>query len=308
MNWDNFFFALSGASAALIGVTFAFVVSKILSNISDYESIYSSSLDLSIDGSKIKNDFGNINYKWHDKMVLKYDYKLKEKIESGTYIGTTDAEITEYISNNVKRVYYPSHCVEYVKEVMKEVDDDINSRKIPCGENISLIQFPLIKIPDIPYDGFWKDLNAEEEIFRKASIDGSLLLERFNAISQRIDFHNNDLKFLRRMVLAFIVIITWTVIYPLHFIPLPPDTYPEISFSLSNFFALWFSIKGVLLTILFLAINGSLTFFYVMCLKYKRKFNDLKKYINDNYYDMTIFSELFVSTDDKENEENPDVK
>ncbi|AAS12307.1 hypothetical protein E4N98_12770 [Treponema denticola] len=292
MNWDNFFFAFSGAAAALIGVTFAFIVSKLLNNISEFDELYNGCQDLLLEFKEQKLNISNIAYDWHDRMILKYEFQIKEKIKNNIFQSFSNEEIVNYIIENVPRVYYPKNCLSYILEEIKKYNDDLETRKIPISPNAFIIQPEILSLPDIPDKDLWKDINEEERNFNKYCQNSYLLIDKFNNYTARMNSKIKDLKIIRNIIAMFIPIIIITVIYPLHFIPIPENEYPQIFFDVSTFLDNLLSLRGFLLFMLFTTISGSLSYFAILCFKYIKKYKEIISFI-DNYTDISAYSDLF---------------
>ena len=301
MNWDSFFAAFSGSSAALIGVTFAFIVSKLLSNISDSDSLNNETTDLIIERKGILNEISNIAFYWHDKMVIKYGYQIKQKYRQGQITDTQNI-IDKIEKETNRRIYWHENSLDYIKSEMAEIDEENKKRQIPTkvivnGEETTVMITPpdlLGNMPEIPYSpDMWKEVNEEEQKFDNCYQKSEIQIEKFKNVINKINSKIKDFKVIRNIIIAFIPITILTVIYPLHFIPTEADKMPEISFSIANFIFLWFSLRGLMLTILFISTVGSMFFFILLCRKNIKLLDETKKIILENYIDIKKYSILF---------------
>lgn len=301
MNWDSFFAAFSGSSAALIGVTFAFIVSKLLSNISDSDSLNNETTDLIIERKGILNEISNIAFYWHDKMVIKYGYQIKQKYRQGQITDTQNI-IDKIEKETNRRIYLHENSLDYIKSEMAKIDEENKKRQIPTkaivnGEETTVMITPpdlLGNMPEIPYSpDMWKEVNEEEQKFDNCYQKSEIQIEKFKNVINKINSKIKDFKVIRNIIIAFIPITILTVIYPLHFIPTEADKMPEISFSIANFISLWFSLKGTMLTILFISTVGSMLFFILLCRKNIKSLVKTKKIIDENYIDIRKYCKLF---------------
>lgn len=301
MNWDNFYAAFSGASAALIGVTFAFIVSNLLSNISDSDSINNETTDLIIERKGILNDICNIAFYWHDKMVIKYGYQINQKYKQGQITDTQD--IIEKIEKETnRRIYLHDESLDYIKSEIAEIDEENKKRQIPTKATVNGVETTIMitqpdllgNMPEIPYSpDMWKEVNKEEQKFEICCQKSEIQIEKFKNVINKINSKIKDFRGIRNIITAFIPITIMTVIYPLHFIPTQTNVMPEISFSIANLIDLWFSIKGLMLTILFISTVGSMLYFILLCRKNIKYLNKTKKIIFENYIDIKQYCELF---------------
>lgn len=301
MNWDNFFAAFSGASAALIGVTFAFIVSKLLSNIADSDSLNNETYELAIERKELLNEIDNIAFLWHDEMIIKYVYQLKQKYKQGKITDTQD--IIERIEKETKRkLFLHGKSLEYIKSEIANFKKEDKERQIPTkaivnGEETEIMITPpdfLGNMPELPYDqNMWKETYEEEQKFENCYQKSEIIICKFKNVMNKINSKIKDFNVIKNIIIAFIPITIMTVIYPLHFIPLATDEIPEISFSFKNFFYLWFSLKGTMLTILFLSTVGSMIYFIKLCNRNIKVLNENMKMIEENYIDIKQYCELF---------------
>lgn len=301
MNWDNFFAAFSGASAALIGVTFAFIVSKLLSNIADSDSLNNETYELTIERKELLNEIDNIAFLWHDEMIIKYVYQLKQKYKQGKITDTQD--IIERIEKETKRkLFLHGKSLEYIKAKIANFKKEDKERQIPTkaivnGEETEIMITPpdfLGNMPELPYDqNMWKETYEEEQKFENCYLKSEIIICKFKNVMNKINSKIKDFNVIKNIIIAFIPITIMAVIYPLHFIPLATDEIPEISFSFKNFFYLWFSLKGTMLTILFLSTVGSMIYFIKLCKRNIKVLNENMKMIEENYIDIKQYCELF---------------
>lgn len=309
MSWDNFFFAFSGASAALIGVTFAFVVAKLLNNISDFDNLRNETTELIIERQSILNDISNIAFLWHDEMIIKYGYQLKQKYNNGEFID--DDKIIDRIEKDTnRRIFYPEKALNYIVSEIEKLKEKDKKRQIPAkayvdGEETTIMITPpnlLSNMPEIPFDKeLWKNINSEEEKYEACYQKSNIQIYKFKYVMDKINAKINDFRVVRNVITAFIPITVLTVIYPLHFIPTKEGECPKLSFSISNFFNLWLSLKGWLLTILFVSTVGSMFYFIHLCRKHIKNYKQIKKMISDDYIDIKKYSELFSKKDTEDN-------
>ena len=130
MCWDNFFFAFSGSAAALIGVTFAFIISKLLNIISDHENLRNETNQLIIERQEIINDINNIPFSWHDEMLIKYDYQIEQKLNESEIYNKTPEQIFEIIKEELNStLYLKKQNIEYIKNKKVENNKQREERK-----------------------------------------------------------------------------------------------------------------------------------------------------------------------------------
>lgn len=301
MNWDNFFAAFSGASAALIGVTFAFIVSKLLSNITDSDSLNNETDELIIERKELLNEIDNIAFLWHDEMIIEYIYQLKQKYKQGKITDTPD--IIERIEKETnRRLFLHDKSLEYIKSEIAKIKQEDKKRQIPTkatvnGEETTIMVTPpdlFGNMPEIPYDqNMWKEIYEEEQKFENCYQKSEIMICKFKNVMNKINSKIKDFKVIKNIITAFIPITIMTVIYPLHFIPFATNEIPQISFSVKNFIELWFTLKGLMLTILFLSTVGCMVYFKRLCKRNIKVLNENLKMIEDNYIDIKQYCVLF---------------
>lgn len=165
-----------------------------------------------------------------------------------------------------------------------------------------------------------KNVNSAFEKFMKDSVnlDPDVVVQARNSMQNLLknisEFNNNDFfhfkyvvdkiktkikdfQVVKNIIMTFIPITILTVIYPLHFMPIAEGKIPEISFSILNFFYLWLSLKGLLLTLLFISTIGSMFYFIALCKKHIRNYQKIKKMISEDCIDIKKYCELFPRVD-----------
>lgn len=305
MCWDNFFFAFSGSAAALIGVTFAFIISKLLNIISDHENLRNETNQLIIERQEIINDINNIPFSWHDEMLIKYDYQIEQKLNESEIYNKTPEQIFEIIKEELNStLYLKKQNIEYIKNKKVENNKQREERKHTTQtlvngklQEITCEAIPALTSPALlPYENFWKDINEVEAQYTKDYQKTEIQIYKFNNQKDKIDAKINDFKVIRNILFTFIPITILTVIYPLHFIPLPPDTLPTITLDFKNFLELWFSIKGILLSILFVSTVGSMCYFISLCKKHIIILTKIKETITNECTNIKDYCQYFPET------------
>ncbi len=306
MSWDNFFFAFSGSSAAIIGVIFAFIISKLLNIISDHDNLRNETTQLIIERQEIINDINTIPFSWHDKELIEYDYQIEEKLNQSEIYNKTPEQIFEIIKSELNRpLYLKNENIDFIKDKINENIKEREERKhttqayvIGKIQDITIESIPALSFPKLPpYKDFWKDINDVETQYIKDYQKTGIQIYKFNNQKDKIDAKINDFKVIRNILFTFIPITILTVIYPLHFIPLPPDTLPTITLDFKNFLELWFSIKGILLSILFVSTVGSMCYFISLCKKHIKILTKIKETITNECTNIKDYCQYFPETD-----------
>ena len=67
MDWNSFFSSIAQASASLIGVILAFIISRILSEVTDYDILRKECDDILIQVKQLRIEIKSIDFQWHDR-------------------------------------------------------------------------------------------------------------------------------------------------------------------------------------------------------------------------------------------------
>lgn len=268
MDWNAFFSSVAQASASILGIILAFLISRVLNEIADYDSVHKNYDDIFISIKEIKKYISQLKFYWHDSRMLDYIYDIQTVIRKGIINDYTDLQLIEYIKKEMPRVYFPESLVDSIKESIKEYQEEKEQSSLFRFESLPYSKH--IKNPEV-----YKMINEFEIDVNNYQIKSEIIIDRITAIKEQIERNIHDFEILRKIILVFIPVILLTVIYPLHFLPMEVNTEPQLIFSINNIFKIIFSVKGFFLILLSFITFSTVFYFSNICLQHIKYYKTL---------------------------------
>ncbi len=277
MDWNWFFSSLSQSSASIVGIFGAFIITKILSNNSNFDKNNLISKELIALSDKIVDDANDRYFKWYNKHTNESAFSdAKKYIQKGIY------NPDEIYGECKFSVYSPkSKIIEHINLLIDKHKEKVaaelqRNKDRPAG--ITAIPRPsfLDAMPVVPVIGLEVEQEAIDSVVRNAR-------HQIRTISNHLNNIKNNPEYSEQIsyTLGLIVLLFFSgVIYPLSFMPLRPNS--TIHLSLEAFWNLLFTIRGLLLGIVSFTFISIISMFYRMNLKMK--------------YDSEIVSKLEIYT------------
>ncbi|EOG7704981.1 hypothetical protein ACLINR_004516 [Vibrio parahaemolyticus] len=291
MDWNVFFSTISQTSGAIVGIFSAFLITKIVSNQASYGQKLNQTSESLSESRKLSNESTIRSFHWYGERKkedairkLRDDFydtkelKSSEEYYEKLYFSPFEAksEILEIIQSEIDSIN---------KEVEAEEERLRNIRETFGSHGAIFAPSPLKKIAHISSIDLIHKLNDERELIdnlyvriqHRADINRSLLSD-LNS-----DAESSNL--ISISIFAVMLLFFAGVIYPLSFLPLKPGV--EIVLSLSAFWDILFSLKGMLLSLISAIFGGLMVVFYFANnnLSYDEKLkSELEKYSSAKSY------------------------
>jgi len=280
IDWNWFFAAFAQCGAALIGIIAAFIISKLL-NESEKADNLSQRLESSIVSyNDIKNRIATRHFNWYNKKNIEYSSSIKKAIENGTFENLDKNEQLEKLYSIEPKLYKNAGNIINLRKRIREVNQQKGS-------------FASIGLGLIIPRGLWNHLDEEKELINTLKIEGLALIENFKLLENELKNTQVKLKPINYTILVLSIGFIFTVIYPLHFMPLPVGNSPQLEWAVSLFFTHLFSLKGVLLLLLTAVIEGVLIYFLILTRTLKFKYSKTTEEILDDYVSIEGYSSYF---------------
>lgn len=146
-------------------------------------------------------------------------------------------------------------------------------------------------MPQIIPTSNYKDIETEQEAINQLQIQAKTIILQFQKNRNDISCYLKTITSCKIIIFVLLISFPITVIYPLHFMPLPVSKPPVLSFSFDVIISNIFSFKGILLILFFAAIESIIGYFLIMSNDAKKKVNNaLQQYIDFNYSDIKNYS------------------
>lgn len=287
IDWNWFFASFSQCAAALIAIIGAFIISKLLGEV-EKEEYQSNKIDqLVIQYNDLIKRISIRHFDWYDKRNIEFSSELEKAIKNGDFQGLNNEEKLVKLFEIKSNLFGTPSCIE---ELNKKILD-LSPTSTKLGNGISFVKnaFSL----NIPPVGLWDKLSLEREEINKLKIESETLIERFDKARNDILKIKNNLTPIKITIYILGIGLLTTVIYPLHFMPISVNQNPNINFSLDWIFSYIFSIKGLLLFLLAIVIEGVFGYFLWLLKSIEKKYNILNSRLNNDYFDLSSYSNYF---------------
>lgn len=286
MDWNIFFSSIAQAFASLLGVVLAFIISKILNEAIDYDNTEKDVSCLILEVEEIKRRVKQLKFVWHDKAIWEYDYKAKDLIRNNRLESSSDIDIIQFIKSNLPDIYDPESILDKIKQ---SIQIEQNMR---ISSNASYIMQMARVAPGVP-DGLWSSIAKFEEDFSNFEIRAQIIVKKIANSKNSIARNVSDFLNLKNIIIIFLPLITLTIIYPLHFLPIAENSIPHISFNIGNAIGYLFSIRGLFISILFIVTSALIIYFYTICVLTIKKYKALKEKFNSEVSDIKYYCKYF---------------
>lgn len=292
MDWNSFFSAISQASALLLGIVLAFLIFKILSEGTDFDSSEREAEKLLLESAEIKALADDMDFYWHDRMIIEYDRNIERITTGGELTGKSNEQVITLLKEKT-RLYFPSDVMDFFNKKIEDV-----TPKPPASGELYRLAFlatsPSGGLPKIPPPDLWSSIDKFEDEVGRLELRANILVKRIVIQQRTIDQNVRDLTRLSKILLAFLPIIWLLIIYPLHFLPLKMGDAPSISFSVGNIITLLFSVKGFFLSCLTLSSLGVILYFRYICHSYISGYKMIRAKIKANDIDVRKYCKAFA--------------
>jgi hypothetical protein len=227
----------------MIGVILAFLVSRIINEGGDYDRLSLDSKALIDESIDLKNRLDSMDFEWHIKSAFEaFNFRKVDASLKALANSSSESKI-KFIRNTLPCLYYPE---KFVSEIDKLINYAPAMHELPFIEKT------------ISRSGNWEHINEFEKEFDNISLRVRSVVRRHKAISKALTNNKSDMQSLSIAILALAPITLLTVIYPLHFLPVPDGASPSIKLNIFNMLRLLFSIKGFFLVVLSILTVGLL--------------------------------------------------
>jgi len=268
IDWNWFFSSFSQSAAALLGIIGAFIISKLI-GIDEKANILSSDFeDLKIAYNKIKDSFSIRKYSWVNKTLIKYDDDIIKQIQYGEFEDLSENEILETLYEQDSRLY---HDDQSILNAFNELYEKYN----PKGDSVYVNNpFPTFNFPP---DGTWDKIGSERDLINKHIVDASELIRKFSKHLKSLENFASSLQTIKMIVWILIISFPFTVIYPLHFLPIEIGKEPVLTYNIILIIKCFITLKNILLTVFLIAVEGIFVYFLFLLRQIKLRLSNIEK-------------------------------
>ncbi|MBV2195375.1 MAG: hypothetical protein KUL78_02570 [Flavobacterium sp.] len=287
IDWNWFFAAFAQCAAALIAIIGAFIISKLLGE-AEKEEVHSSKIDqLVIQYNGLLKRISVRYFDWYDKRNIDYSSALEKSIKSGDFQGLNDEEKLIKLFEIEPDLFGTPSCLEELDKKIVELTPNTTQ----LGNRFSIVNSPMsLNIPPV---GLWDKLSKEREAINQLKIESETLIERFDKARNDISITQNNLTPIKITIYILGIGLLLTIIYPLHFMPIGVNQSPTLGFSFDLIISNIFSIKGLLLFLLTIVIEGIFGYFLWLIKSLEKKYATTTSRLDEKYFNILSYSQYF---------------
>jgi hypothetical protein len=287
IDWNWFFAAFAQCAAALIGIIGAFIISKLLGE-AEKEETYSSNVEqLIIEYKYLKNKISVRKFNWHDETIIKYSDALTDAIKNGVFNNLTKQQKLQKLFEIEPELLKTPICYF----VLEKKINDLTSISRFYGSNLPLL--PEIDFTSVKPASLMNELRMEREIINNLKIESKTLIDKFKKTKKDINVTKKNLNPIKTTIYILAIGLLLTVIYPLHFMPIEPNKNPEIDFSVDLICSHLISIKGLLLLLLTIVVEGVFIYFLCLIKDLENKYNISISKLEEKYFSIADYCPYF---------------
>ncbi|WP_270435388.1 hypothetical protein [Klebsiella variicola] len=280
MDWNVFFSTVSQTSGAIVGIFSAFLITKIISNQSDFSRMKDRVSALVNNSKALKLEADGRYFNWYNKRIRERQLERLERIfdENSEFLSVEDYYDQLYFSPFEPREDVFVYIQGAIDARKKEVENRLPGS---YGSILGKVRLPQITLGN--------DVQEEFEIIEALRVRILSNINDINYVYNEITKESYGRDLITISIIASSLLFSLGVIYPLSFIPKVPGETIDITFM--AFFDVLFSIRGLflsLLTIVFLSLMS--VFLYInLNLRFEKKvILELEEYM-----DISVYSTYF---------------
>jgi hypothetical protein len=293
VDWNSFFSTVSQASASMIGVLLAFLVSRIISESGDYDRLEYDGQALIDESADLKARIQSMDFDWHDTRIYEqHDFdEAREVLIS--LDNTSDEAKINFLKRELQRIYYPE---KFVRRLDIKINDVIKASQQSASQFSTAIGINAFQIPARnmlkPFNSFiWQRLREFEDGFEDITFRVQSVIRRHKSLRRALQRNIVDMNGLSGSLLLLAPVVLLTVIYPLHFLPVPTGHVPTMTTNYAVIRDLVLSIKGFFLIVLSFLSVGLLVFLSFFCRRHVSVYHTKIRAINEYFAQASWYSD-----------------
>ena len=276
----------------MIGVLLAFLVSRIISESSDYDRLEYDGQALIDESADLKTRIESMNFDWHDKRIYEeYDFD-KVRADLISLDNTSDEVKIDFLKRELPRIYYPEN---FVRSLNFKINSAVKASQQSARQSSTAIGINAFQIPARvlmpPNTMLLQRLREFEDGFEDITFRVQSVIQRHKSLRRALQRNIIDMNGLSRSLLLLASVVLLTVIYPLQFLQVPTGHAPSITIDYAVILDLVLSIKGFFLIALSFLSVGLLVFLSFFCRRHVSAYHARIRAINDYYVQASRYSD-----------------
>lgn len=307
MDWNWFFSSVAQSVAALVGTLLAFAIARLLNSQAEFTRKISFLEELKGKAERLRDEAACRNFEWYNKTRME---RALDRVRYQAKVMFNDASPDDF----AKQFYFPefsprSEILRAIEQTLRKVEEDREEerrereaeaarerqrRSSLYGSLGDLTRMPdLSRLPGLAEtarrqseeDAKRDRLYEERETIKRLRVEVRDSIRNISMILASIANNPGSSPLVVRVLIGTTVLFSLGVIYPLSFLPLPPEW--GISFDPRTFFGILFSIRGLILSLAlaaYLAIGFILWQANASLVYDKETLGELKKWTSEEAY------------------------
>lgn len=277
MDWNVFFSTISQTSGAIVGIFSAFLITKIISNQSEFSKLKSDATKNLIESESAEAEAKTRRFEWYNKQRMNRAMHRIDKhyCEHGMLLSPAD-----YIS---KFKFSPFDSPDNINNAVTNKIHELSekSEKIAASKNAmspSLLKLQRMANTPSPFDEsieLKKIELAERKDFDKLVITITNQAKKNKVLCEELKSGVDSVNLVTGSIVTVLFLFFAGVIYPLSFLPWQQGK--DISLSLSAFWDIFLSLQGFMLFLISVIFSALMTVFLIINLRLKHSTETINK-------------------------------
>lgn len=301
MDWNVFFSTISQTSGAIVSIFTAFLITKIISNQSEFAKLKNEATHYLIDSESAVAETKARRFEWYNKILRNAALEsIEDEFWQTKEIPTLDDCKKKYNFSpfdgheNIKNAIRDK-ISELSEKLEAERQENKNSRfnnlihSASYNERLTRSSRDLISL-DLKVE-LKKMLRNERDLIDQLIVKIERQAKRNSVLIEELKSGSDSVNLVSCSIIAVLILFFAGVIYPLSF--LPWDSKQELTLSISAFWDILFSLQGVMLTLISLIFSTlMIVFFFInLGLKHRAKLiADITFYSDASNYSRFLFN------------------
>ena len=277
----------------MIGVLLAFLVSRIISESSDYDRLEYDGQALIDESADLKARIQSMDFDWHDTRIYE-EHDFGEALGDLISLDNTSDEVKiDFLKRELPRIYYPEKFIRRLNVKINAVikASQQSARQSSAAIGINAFQIPARSVLKPHNPMLWQRLEEFEDGFEDITFRVQSAIRRHKSLRRALQGNIVDMNGLSRSLLLLAPVVLLTVIYPLNFLPMPTGHAPSMTTDYAVIRDLVLSIKGFFLIILSFLSVGLLVFLSFFCRRHVSAYRAIIRAINEYYVQASWYSD-----------------
>lgn len=168
----------------MIGVLLAFLVSRIISESSDYDRLEYDGQALIDESADLKTRIQSMNFDWHDKRIYEEHDFDEVRADLISMDNASDEVKIDFLKRELPRIYYPEKLVRSLNIKINAAikDSQQSARQSSTSIGINAFQIPARRLSMPPNTMLWQRLEEFEDGFEDITFRVQSVIRRHKSL------------------------------------------------------------------------------------------------------------------------------